>query len=145
MAYKIRSLNTRKQIEAAWNERSSTAEIGDLLGGLGYQSVYRELRLGEDGTYLSNGKKRYCADLAFERDLEAHKAFLITLDQRKIFQELYDAGASYEELIEKTIFKSTGSVYNEIELGTDGLYNPNGRKNYSAELAQQRYMTKIIK
>ncbi len=143
--YKIKSLRLREKIETAWNTRCSIAEIGDLLGGRGYQTVYRELRLGEDGTYLPCGKKRYCAKLAFERDVEDHERFLITLDQRKLFETLYAAGVSYEEIRKKTVFKSKGSVHNEVNLGSDGLYSPNGRKNYSAELAQQRYMSKIIK
>lgn len=144
MAYRIRSLETRREIENAWNTRSSIEEICNIIDR-GYQTVYRELRLGYDGTYLPNGKKKYSASLAYKRDVENHESLLITLDQRRKFEELYNSGMSYEELSKKTVFASRTAVCNEIKLGTDGLYYPDGRKHYDAATAQERYMERVFK
>lgn len=71
MAYKYRTLETRKMIQSMWESNASVSEIAATLG-IDPSNISRELKRGWDGkTRLPNMRHCYDAELAHLRVREA--------------------------------------------------------------------------
>ena len=140
MIVKIRPLSLRMEIEEAWNSGNTISDIANILGVDSDNSVYNELRLGADGTMLPNGRKKYSAQLAYERSLQEREDKIRSFDERKKIQRRYNSGEKIENIAILMGVKSRHTVMKELKLGFDGTHCSNGRRRYDADLAQRRYM-----
>ena len=61
--YTMRTYEERTAIQKMWNDGTQAKEIADKLN-VSLSSIYSELRRGQDGSRLQNGRLRYSADLA---------------------------------------------------------------------------------
>lgn len=66
----------------------------------------------------------------------------ITFDDRKKFEELYAANASFND-IATALGVHLATVYREFERGNTGLLDKNGRSGYNAEQAQKAIQQSI--
>lgn len=153
MSREIRSLEDRKKIEEAWNSGASAKEIADIMGVASLNNVYVELRRGRDGTCTKDGRKKYSAELAFERNkaareqqwLQAKRTGYRSLENRKEIQRAYELGATADQLTLVMSVTSVSTVYTELRHGYDGTFLPDGRRRYDAELAHKKYMDSLIR
>ena len=61
--YTMRTYEERTIIQKMWNDGAQAKEIADKLEAP-LSTIYSELRRGQDGSRLQNGRLRYSADLA---------------------------------------------------------------------------------
>lgn len=66
----------------------------------------------------------------------------ITFDDRKKFEKLYAANASFNE-IATALGVHLATVYREFKRGNTGLLDKNGRSGYNAEQAQKAIQQSI--
>lgn len=148
MPGEIRSLENRKQIETAWEHGATLEELAAIMGVCSLNSVYTELRRGWDGTFIYQRRKRYSAELAYERSLSARESQwqkakrtgFRSIENRREIQRAYEFGATAEQLLLVMDVKSLATVYSELKNGYDGTRLPDGRRRYNAELAHERFI-----
>ncbi len=61
----------------------------------------------------------------------------ITLDERRKIESMYASGARVVDIAAK-LHRSTAALYAELKRGDTGEIDNNGRRKYSAKLAQAR-------
>lgn len=61
----------------------------------------------------------------------------LTLEDRKILEEMYDRGESVNAIAEK-VGRHYATIYHELKRGYTGEMDKNGRPGYKAEISQKR-------